>query len=112
MSNKTHAWDNETSPLTDKVAIHNWNMPDGTPMQTPMTEYELVVHARDLEKKLSYAEGLLTKLVSIVPRGSCEDFHHTAKDRHADFAPCPPLERHRANISEAHAFLAAAKEEK
>lgn len=54
-----------------------------------------------LEAELTEAMDMISKLLYVMPTGSCDMFHHTKKDRHEYDESCKPLERYNQIIEQA-----------
>ena len=55
--------------------------------------------------ELKQAVELLRKLLTMAPRGYCENFHHKPSERHELGERCPVAERYNAKLDEAQAFV-------
>ena len=56
---------------------------------------------------LTYAEGLLKKIIIEMPLHECNDMSHTKKDYHGYGEDCPPLRRLDNAVKQAQAYLKA-----
>ena len=62
---------------------------------------DLGVKLLRLERERDEAREALREMLKMVPRPSCDLFHHSKKDRHNYDEPCPLVERYRSKIKRA-----------